>query len=146
LTFTESEDAIYMGNRGLRDRQVVLLEALISIDDRGRNVGDLDILSMFSNPRFVTQTECPHTAEQKKTSLQCLPYLTDRLTSVDCWEEFLDPPERTAIFRASGNWQARLGAAAAAVQMGKNVLVLPENPCLHCLDGWEDEVIDIIVA
>ena len=68
------------------------------------------------------------------------------LTAVDCWEEFLDPPNGMAIFRACSNWQARLGATAAAVQTGKKVLVLPEKACLHCLAGSVKERVDIIIA
>ncbi|CAN9092092.1 unnamed protein product [Alternaria alternata] len=142
LTFTESEDAVYVGNRGLRDRQVVLLEALISIDDRGRNIGDLDILSMFVSPRLRVKRTCAHV-----TNKDVPPVVDWDLIAVDCWEEFLDPPTGTGIFRASGNWQARLGAAAAAIQAGKNVLVLPEKACLLCL--WHSvakDDVDIIIA
>jgi hypothetical protein len=141
LTFTELEDAVYVGNRGLRDRQVVLLEALISIDDRGHNIGDLDILSMFINPHLYLNDTCKHASDQD------IPSVEDwDLTAVDCWEEFLDPPTGTAIFRASGNWQARLGATAAAIQTGKKVVVLPENACLHCLAEASKKRIDMVVA
>jgi hypothetical protein len=139
LTFTDSEDAVYMGNRGLRDRQVVFLEALVSIDDRGKHIGDLDILSMFRKPTFKVQKTCSHTTEERAVIFdKC------QLIAVDNWDEFLDPPEHTAIFRASGNWQARLGAAAAAIQMGKKILVLPpEKPCLQCLGT---SVVDMVIA
>jgi hypothetical protein len=141
LTFTDSEDAVYVGNRGLRDRQVVLLETLISIDDRGRNIGDLDILSMFDNPRLRVNDVCAHASDKDITSV------TDwDLTAVDCWEEFLDPPTGTGIFRASGNWQARLGATAAAIQAGKNVLVLPKPACLLCLGKSVTGTVDIVIA
>ncbi|KAH4891395.1 hypothetical protein HBI38_030200 [Parastagonospora nodorum] len=139
LTFTDSEDNAYLGNRGLRDRQVVFLEALVSIDDRGIHIGDLDILSMFSKLTFEVQSSCSHTPEERATVLYGC-----QLIAIDNWDEFLDPPESAAIFRADGNWQARLGAAAAATQMGKHVFVLsPEKPCLQCLGTTK---IDIIVA
>ncbi|KAI4912256.1 uncharacterized protein J4E92_010107 [Alternaria infectoria] len=141
LTFTESEDAVYVGNRGLRDRQVVLLEALISIDDRGRNIGDLDILSMFNRSSIRVNEKCTHATDKEAADVADW-----GLTAVDCWEEFLDPPNGMAIFRACSNWQARLGATAAAVQTGKKVLVLPEKACLHCLAGSVKERVDIIIA
>jgi hypothetical protein len=141
LTFTESEEAVYVGNRGLRDRQVVLLEALISIDDRGRNIGDLDILSMFTKSSLHVNDSCAHPSDK------AIGTVSDwDLTAVDCWEEFLDPPNGTAIFRARGNWEARLGATAAAIQIGKKVLVLPQTACLHCLAKSVKKRIDIIIA
>jgi hypothetical protein len=132
LTFTESEDAVYLGNRGLRDCQAVFLEALVFIDDRGRNIGDLDILSMFNNPTFSVMQPCVHSKEKREDFSGAL-----KLTAVDCWEEFLDPPEGATIFRASGNWQARLGASAAATKKGREVLVLPSQACLRCLQSVE---------
>ncbi|OAL54742.1 hypothetical protein IQ07DRAFT_583943 [Pyrenochaeta sp. DS3sAY3a] len=141
LTFTDSEDAVFVGNRGLRDRQVVILEALISIDDRGRNIGDLDILSMFTNPSFRVHELCEHTSSPAAASVADW-----AMTSLDCWEEFLDPPSGAAIFRAKGNWQARLGAAAAATQMGKHVVVLPGKSCLRCLANCKKSHINVIIA
>jgi hypothetical protein len=141
LTFTDSEDAVYLGNRGLRDRQVVFLEALVSIDDRGRNIGDLDILSMFSTPSFRVMKPCAHTKEQREIFPR-----RQHLTAIDCWDEFLDPPDGPAIFRARGNWQARLGAAAAAVRVGKRVIVLPEQTCLQCLGALTMEPRNFVIA
>ena len=143
LTFTDSEDTVFMGNRGLRDRQVIMLEALVSIDDRGRSLGDLDILSMFTNPHVRKLYPCSHSDMERSTFNQ-----QDHLIALDCWEEFLDPPGSTAILRASGNWQARLAAAAAAAQLGKRVVVLSEKPCLQCLERVSPSTLDcdIIIA
>lgn len=139
LTFTDSEDTVYLGNRGLRDRQVVFLEALVSIDDHGKHIGDLDVLSMFSKSTFEVQKSCSHTPEERTVVLHVC-----QLITIDNWDEFLDSPESAAIFRANGNWQARLGAAAAATQMGKHVFVLsPETPCLQCLGTPK---VDMIIA
>ncbi|KAH7067277.1 hypothetical protein BKA63DRAFT_521870 [Paraphoma chrysanthemicola] len=144
LSFTDSEDTVYLGNRGLRDRQVVFVEALVSIDDRGRNIGDLDIMAMFGKDSFVVQDKCPH-APEKRAKYHSHVH-GQNLTALDCWEEFLDPPQTTAIFRAAGNWQARLGAAAAATQMGKRVLVLPTEACLYCLGASGLPACDVIIA
>ncbi|KAH7083970.1 hypothetical protein FB567DRAFT_447277 [Paraphoma chrysanthemicola] len=144
LSFTDSEDTMYLGNRGLRDRQVVFVEALVSIDDRGRNIGDLDIMAMFGKDSLCVQEKCPHSPEQRGNYRGQVH--EPNLTALDCWEEFLDPPQTTAIFRAAGNWQARLGAAAAATQMGKQVLVLPTDPCLYCLGNLELPEFEVIIA
>lgn len=144
LTFTDFEMPLDVGTRGLRDRQVVLLESLVSIDDRGRNVGDLDILSMFKNEDLKISRICSHS---KKA--------TDRipdhyLVSIDCWDEFLDlPPSNPAIFRAQGNWQARLAAVAAGLQVGKAIFVLPEKTCLRCVEECmldSTKRVDIVIA
>ena len=142
LTFTDFEMPLDVGARGLRDRQVVLLESLVSIDDRGRNIGDLDVLSMFRNNGFSLQRVCSHPKEQ---TTECSG--KDNVVSLDCWDEFLDLPRHIAIFRARDNWQARLGAAAASIQGGKRILVLPTAPCLQCVDdGVKNANADIIIA
>ncbi|KAF2686430.1 hypothetical protein K458DRAFT_299372 [Lentithecium fluviatile CBS 122367] len=134
LTFTDFEMPLDVGARGLRDRQVVLLESLVSIDDRGRKVGDLDILSMFDSERLTIEI-CPHMNEHEAQEGSPV----DGLVSLDCWDEFLDPPRSAGVFRATGNWQARLSAAAAGIQAAwKRVLVLPESPCVRCLQNYKN--------
>lgn len=142
LTFTDFEMPLDVGARGLRDRQVVLLESLVSIDDRGRNVGDLDILSMFTNSGLLLQRVCSH---PKGQNTECS--RKDSIVSLDCWDEFLDLPRHIAIFRARDNWQARLGAAAASIQAGRKIFILPMASCLQCVDDAVKNVkADIIIA
>ncbi|KAH7134953.1 hypothetical protein B0J11DRAFT_425484 [Dendryphion nanum] len=141
LTFTDFVMPLDVGTRGLRDRQVVLLESLVSIDDRGRNIGDLDILSAFNSGLLFQQKNCTHPKSKRDYTAK------KELVSLDCWDEFLDLPQSIAIFRASGNWQARLGAAVASIQAGKAVLVIPESPCIQCVEsGAEIPDIDILIA
>ena len=136
LRFTDFEMSMDVGQRGLRDRQAVLVEAIVSIDDRGEHIGDLDILSIFDGKYFRVVDHCSHSVTAEAD-------LTDDLVSLDCWAEFLDPPKSIGIFRAQGNWEARLAAAAATAQAKRKVLVLPENACLKCLDSicYDDVVI-----
>jgi hypothetical protein len=142
LTFTDFKISLDVGARGYIDRQVVLLETLVSIDDRGKNLGDLDILSAIESDRFSVMRKCSHSESQTLEPLR-----KDGLISLDSWDEFLDPPRSIAIFRASGNWQARLAAATAAIQAGKRIVVLPETPCLKCVDDCNDIAnIDMIIA
>lgn len=73
----------------------------------------------------------------------------EQLSSLDCWDELLDPPTTaTGRFRANGNWQARLAAAAACRQMGMTVRVLPRRPCPLCIIGSpnNNKAYDILVA
>jgi hypothetical protein len=142
LTFTDFEMPLDIGARGYRDRQVGFLETLVSIDDRGKKIGDLDILSAIENDRFSVMRKCSHSESQAVEPLR-----KDGLISLDSWDEFLDPPRSIAIFRASGNWQARLAAATAAIQAGERIVVLPETPCLKCVDDCNDIAnIDMIIA
>ena len=142
LTFTDFEMPLDVGARGYRDRQVVLLETLVSIDDRGKHIGDLDILSAIKSDKFSVMRTCLHSDSQAVETLR-----KDGLISLDSWDEFLDPPRSIAIFRASGNWQARLAAATAAIQAGQRIVVLPETPCLKCVDDCNDIwIADMIIA
>ncbi|KAK5662482.1 hypothetical protein OQA88_8393 [Cercophora sp. LCS_1] len=57
-------------------------------------------------------------------------------TSVDCWNELLDPSLQTSVIRVHGNWLGRLGAAVLSVQLGFKTYVLPlecEDACRHCV-------------
>ncbi|KAI1256861.1 hypothetical protein MGN70_001988 [Eutypa lata] len=118
LTFTDFELPLDIGVRGLRDARVVLKESLISLHDSGGHRGDLDILSIFSNANVdCKQGVCKHKARENIACPAVAGGLPNpdyhHLTSIDCWEELLDPPVHSkGIVRSTGNWQARLAAAA----------------------------------
>lgn len=157
LTFTDFELPLDIGVRGLRDARVVLKESLISLHDSGGHRGDLDILSIFSNPNVdCKKGVCKHKARE---NIACPAVIAGgllnpdyhHLTSIDCWEELLDPPVHSkGIVRSTGNWQARLAAAAVSLQMGKKTIVLPQNACSLCLKNVNMESkfprFEIIVA
>jgi len=150
LSFTDYEMPLDVGMRGLRDTQAVLLESLVSANDRGKHIGDLDVLAMTSAEDLKVIDVCSHSEEDRKPerdaqSIQDL--FEGTLVSLDCWDEFLDLPRTTGIFRASGNWQARLAAATASIQKGKKACILPPSACLQCLGG-PDEIkqFDVIIA
>lgn len=153
LTFTDYEIPLDVGTRGLRDRELILVEAVVSIDDRGKSIGDLDILAMLQRKKFYKTHRCPHTSElaNENELAELKRKCGSQLISLDCWDEFLDPPPHSpGIFRATGNWQARLGAAAAGIQAGKRVFILPKNACLQCLRfinvGLDFSGFDLVVA
>lgn len=158
LSFTEFELAVDVGQRGLRDARVVLVESLISIDHRGKHVGDLDILSMFQSEKLVAiQRSCEHkivqtTANEGETSSARLLSIDNweesGLVSIDNWEEFLDFPDSRGIFRATGNWQARIAGAAASTQSGKRTVILPSKPCLECIGDWchDHHLFDVLIC
>lgn len=141
LSFTDFEMPVDIGQRGLRDTRVILIESVISINHRGKYIGDLDVLSMFNSRNFTVQHSCRDSrAIQPKD-------LPTRLVSIDNWEELLDFPTSKAIFRASGNWQARMAGAAASMQSNKRTVVLPYKPCLGCMQYWcERGDVDVLIS
>lgn len=133
LSFTGYEMPLDVGVRGLCDSQAVVLESLISANDRGEHVGDLDILAAFADSKLTVMNGCYHHASNEESHEDVKSRCQEVLTSLDCWDEFFDSPRSVGIFRASNNWQARLAATAASIQKGKRTLVLPPRPCLQCL-------------
>ncbi|KAK5630380.1 hypothetical protein RRF57_006095 [Xylaria bambusicola] len=141
LSFTDFEMPVDIGVRGLRDTLVVLIESLVSINDKGTHIGDLDIMSMLGSEYITLFRTCSHReAIDTQTNLE-------GLISIDSWDEFFDLPESTSIVRAYGNWQARLAIATASVQRRKRTLVLPQDCCLQCIQtGITASIFDVIVA
>jgi hypothetical protein len=153
LSFTDFEMPIDVGWRGLRDTPVVLVEALVSLDDRGKALGELDIMNLCGNRRYAMLQGCPHNcasaASSSTLSTVSIPqegWLQNSLVSIDCWDEFLDFPNSRGIFMTTGNWQARLAAVAASIQQGKKVLVLPPAPCLKCLGTYQLGDFNVIIG
>jgi hypothetical protein len=104
---------------------------------------------MFRSELLRVQPTCLHKSilDRDTQTIPDLEELASCLSSLDCWEEFFDSPLKTGIFRATGNWQARLAAAAASVQQGKRTFVLPGKPCLVCLGGSDDiKGMDVIIS
>ncbi|KAF2800371.1 hypothetical protein K505DRAFT_263875 [Melanomma pulvis-pyrius CBS 109.77] len=139
LSFTDW--ALPLATEGSRmiDHDAQVVEAVISIRDRGRWVADIDILEVdFQDMiRFKPVTCCKGDHDQNHDF---------DYTSIDSWEELLDEPSTVGIFRAHGNWAARLAAVSILSRSeagGHNFGVLgPEPFCLQCLEeefekpGW----------
>ncbi|KAI0509546.1 hypothetical protein F5B22DRAFT_658111 [Xylaria bambusicola] len=141
LSFTDFEMPVDIGVRGLRDTLVVLIESLVSVNDKGTHIGDLDIMSMLRSDYITLFRTCYYPwAVGTQTSLESL-------ISIDSWDEFLDLPGSPSIVRAYGNWQARLAIATASVQRKKHTLVLPQESCLQCIQtGIAASKFDVIIA
>ena len=111
------------------DQGAYLVESVISVLDSGKWVADLNILGIdFKNLKRLRQSQqCPGHPNGR----------TDYdFTSLDSWEELLDGPLGVGIFRAHGNWAARLAAVSILSQknQAQDVVILgPESFCLECL-------------
>ncbi|KAM5386964.1 hypothetical protein ACJZ2D_000257 [Fusarium nematophilum] len=133
LSFTDFEMPLDLGFRGLRDVPASLVESVITLDDKGKQLGDLDIAPVvFGGPYMLLNNKCQHGTEGASSAPSRGSALS-RLASIDCWAELLDFPDQKGIFRATGNWQARIAGLAASMQLGKKVLMLAQMPCLECL-------------
>lgn len=144
LSFTDFELPIDVGHRGLRDTLVVLLESVVEVNDGGTRVGDLDINSMSQSIDVKRAPKCTNKAHP---TTAYRPAAEDtKLKCIDSWVELLDFPDTVGIFRAKGNWQARLAATAASLQLRKRVVILPPNPCHQCLQAMDKTQVDVIVA
>lgn len=128
LSFTSWEAPLDWDSTGEIDQQVFLIESVISVQDNGKWVADLDVLSLERNEFDIITFPC--NCERGKR-----PPVND-IASLDSWEELLDPPPSTAVVRASGNWVARLAAVAILVQKDLShtiTVTTDDDVCWKCL-------------
>jgi hypothetical protein len=131
LSFTDWTFPLATEGSRMIDHDAQVVEAVISVRDRGRWVADIDILEIdFQDMiRFKPVTSCKGNHDQD--------YDFD-YTSIDSWEELLDEPGSVGVVRAHGNWAARLAAVSILSRNeagGHNFGVLgPEPFCLKCLE------------
>jgi hypothetical protein len=126
LSFTNWRRPFDGENRGTIDERIFLVECVVSVHDRGKWVADLDVLALRGNERI----------QPWDLSCVCDGAGDGNTTSIDSWEEVLDPPENIGVVRAHGNWAARLATLAVYRQKGgKNVFVVrpTEDFCPKCL-------------
>ena len=108
---------------------------MVSVRDSGRWIADIDVVgAQPENYDFNIVCQCnnPHDSFSKS-------YI-----SIDSWEELLDPPLAVGIFRAHGNWAARLAAICILKQkkMDSRVFLLNKDTAfLACVENhtWANE-------
>lgn len=111
------------------DQDAYFVESVVSVLDSGQWVVDLDILSIdFTKlTKLDSQGTCPGHAPGEPNH---------DYTSIDSWEEFLDGPTTVGVFRAHGNWAARLAAVSILCQteqVHSIGMLSSEIFCLECL-------------
>ena len=111
------------GQQQGQDHHVFFRESVVSVYHSGEWIGDLDILKSLKSRRLRrmphTRCSCSNGTRQSVTSV----------TSVEGWEDMLDPPSEKFVVRASGNWVARLATASMLIQ------VTPEKVGIDILPG-----------
>lgn len=132
LSFTDW--TVPLGGARTIDQEAHFVESVISVLESGEWVADLDILRINFEElyRIKMRAPCPGHPD----GVEDCDY-----TSIDNWEELLDSPVEVGIFRARGNWAARLAAVSILSQQGVGHsvgLLGPEEFCLQCLhDQYE---------
>jgi hypothetical protein len=127
LSFTGFEQPVDVGSRGNRDVEASYVEAAIQLYDRGQWVADLNILNIFKHNFSRIMTRCIQRHEDHSIREELCKFV-----SIDSWEELLDSPIEVGVIRARGNWQARLAAAALAIQRGHETRIVPDKVCWPC--------------
>ncbi|PNP48805.1 hypothetical protein TGAMA5MH_00260 [Trichoderma gamsii] len=140
LSFTKYKLPVKFSH-GYQSVEGNFVETLISVLDKQEWVADLDILSAIDESRWErmpspSKKKCQHEPGEKKPGF--------KLTSIDSWDEFLDKPYNSCIFRASNNWLARLSAAALNANLGSRTIVLDtsKSPCWDCLGDLSNGILD----
>lgn len=110
LSFTKWKMPVFWESTGEIDQQVFLLESVISVQDKGRWVADLNVLCLEQDSMDILEFGCDCNPDE-------LPQEKD-IVSLDSWEELLDAPPSVGVVRSCGNWAARLSIASALVQKG----------------------------
>lgn len=135
LSFTNWKFALDWNNAGEIDQQVFLLESVISVQDKGKWVADINVLELESSEPQVIQFRCDCDREAP-------PPLTEDILSLESWEQILNPPPSVGIIRSNRNWAARLAAITILAQQrqGHAAVVLGNDPiCWSCLEDLYSE-------
>lgn len=150
LHFTGYEFPLQTLEHGTRDTEVSFVETVVQAFDGGSWVADVNALphpnlahplprgdapfpeplkpERRSNTWVVKRLHsCNHSHEQR------IAYGDLGLTSVDCWEEILDPPDNSYIVRAKDNWLARLALYSVARQTLKPLILASTKVCWFCV-------------
>ena len=134
LAFTDYYVPLHEQSYHAQEHQVYILESVVSVHDSGTWVGDVDILKAVEDERIVCLAYVPcsrdHDIENHPAPL----------VSAETWVDLLDPPDEALVFRANGNWIARLAAVAIAAQIfpEERILICPNNMCWSCTATEED--------
>lgn len=131
LSFTNWSMPLDTGGTRTIDKEVNIIESVITVRDRGIFVADLDILGIQHENlvKLSTDQECPGSHDHNEEY---------DYTSIDNWEELLDAPVSVGVFRAHGNWAARLAAVSILSHQGLDYctgIFDKKNFCLKCLES-----------
>lgn len=133
LSFTEWKFPLEASTERTIDQDVMVVESVISVLDRGQWVADLDIMGIDFQGLSRIANKCNNKDEHASISHDP----NYDYFSVDNWDELVDAPEGVGIFRAHGNWAARLAAVSILSQKGQDHSIGvfgSSRVCFKCLE------------
>lgn len=142
LSFTEWKFPLYAEEERTIDQDVMMVESVISVLDRGRWVADLDIRCIDFDELSRITTHCSG-HEMAPGQSPAGDIVHSDYFSVDNWDELLDAPEGVGIIRAHGNWAARLAAVSILYQQGQGHSIGvfgPEKVCFQCFQAEQSHI------
>lgn len=127
LSLTGYEQPLNVGHHGARDREIIYVEAVISVHDRGSWMADINPLHLMRGPKHQLTATCTHDLNGMDQTPS-----PNTLTMIDNWFEYLDLPPNAAVVRARGNWTARLAFATIPLPHERTLVVGAERICWAC--------------
>ncbi|KAJ5627388.1 hypothetical protein N7528_004815 [Penicillium herquei] len=138
LSFTGWEGPVSLHSSSYREMEAYFVEAIVSINDSGEWVGDLDILKGLKYLKKARTGLCSHDRRFEAAAV--------KMVSIDCWEEILDPPDGFLVLRSTPSisheqgywqWMVRLAAVCIASSRKYECICLPVDMdfCWTCVIG-----------
>ncbi|XEV00960.1 hypothetical protein FSHL1_006247 [Fusarium sambucinum] len=110
--------------------QVFLLESVVSVYDSGRWIGDVDVLKCLASPFLIYTVDNGCQGQHSDRQFQ-------GVSSLERWDDVLDPPPGDCVIRAQGCWLARLAIVTIFIEArgdpsGEGIAILSNNTCWQC--------------
>ncbi|KGO75808.1 hypothetical protein PITC_033920 [Penicillium italicum] len=97
MSFTGWEGPVSLESSSSKGMEAYYVETVVSINDGGQWVGDIDILKGLRNLEVggpeLAGVKCTHDPSFAISGL--------KIISIDCWEEILDPPTGVLVLRST---------------------------------------------
>lgn len=153
LWFTGSTQEVSIGYSGAQDKELYMVESVVSLHGKGEWVADLDIFKALQRSSLVhrQRRSAPPSVNGQVTSRGGLPEEGRRripcqedhvseyrhgklpLATIETWWELLENSPNDCVFLAAGNWQARLAAMIICLAQGRQVSVVSNPVCWDCV-------------
>ncbi|KAK2613458.1 hypothetical protein N8I77_000371 [Diaporthe amygdali] len=152
LWFTGSTQEVSIGYSGAQDKELYMIESVVSLHGKGEWVADLDILRALQSPSLIhlQRKSIPPSVKgqvvlregftEKRSETGCEENHVSQynhqklpLTAIETWWELLEKPSKDCVFLAAGNWQARLAAMMICIAQGRKVSIISNPVCWDCV-------------
>ncbi|CEI67429.1 unnamed protein product [Fusarium venenatum] len=110
--------------------QVFLLESVVSVYDSGRWIGDVDVLKCLASPFLIYTVDNGCNGQHANRHFR-------GVSSLETWDDVLDPPPGECVIRAQGCWLARLAIVTIFIEArgesnGERIAILSNDTCWKC--------------